>query len=62
MSNIETIADLRDYLQDIIDRLDGDWDEDQKVYVSPNTYRMYPPFLAVRDGFIDLDNPVWEED
>lgn len=55
-----TVADLKDYLQEIIDNLSWDYEDEDEVRISPNTYGMHAPFLSTQLGFIDLDNPVYE--
>lgn len=60
-TNIKTIGDLKEYLQGLIENLSWDYEDDEPVRVSCNTYGMGQNFLAVRNGFIDFDDPIKEE-
>lgn len=57
------VAQLRKHLERVLNHLNN-YDDDQEVNVSCNTYGMsnYRGFLACSEGFIDLSNPVVEED
>lgn len=61
-SNIKTIADLKEYLQGVIENLSWDYEDSDPVKMSPNTYRMGCPYIATYNGYIDLENPVYYED
>ena len=60
-ANIKTIGDLKEYLQGIIENLSWDYEDDEPVCVSCNTYGMGQNFIAVRNGFIDFDRPTQED-
>ena len=55
-----TINDLIRYLEGTIDFLKERFDSDQELKVFSNTYFMSDTshILEVRNGFIDLDNPI----
>lgn len=55
-----TINDLIRYLEGTIDFLKERFDSDQKLKVFSNTYFIHSAshILEVRNGFIDLDNPI----
>ena len=55
------VRDLISKLEDIIDDLNC-YDEDDEIRVSCNTYGMGSNFLATYDGYIDLSDPVKEEE
>ena len=59
--NIKTIADLKEYLQGVIENLSWDYEDTDEVNLSANTYGMSAPFLATGRGFIDIDNPVYTD-
>lgn len=61
-SKIKTIADLKEYLQGVIENLSWDYEDSDPVSMSANTYRMGCPYLATYNGYIDLENPVYNED
>ena len=58
-----TIRELKEHLQSVLDELD-DFDDESEVRVVSNTYflRGATHILETRQGFIDLDNPLNEED
>lgn len=58
-----TIAELKNYLLEVIDNLEENYEDDQKVRLVPNTYflRGATSILETREGFVDLDNPTDEE-
>ena len=60
---IETIKDLKEYLQEVLDNLDN-YEEDEEVVVVENTYWLKggTNFIQTKDGFIDLDYPIEEEE
>jgi len=60
---IETIKDLKEHLQNILDELDG-FEDDEEVKMVENTYwlKNRTHFLATTDGFIDLEHPIEEEE
>lgn len=51
-----TVSDLIDYLQGVIDELEDEYNENDIVNISPNTYRMGTPMAYYNEGFIDLNN------
>lgn len=55
-----TINDLIRYLEGTIDFLKERFDSDQELKVFSNTYFMSSAshILEVRNGFVDLDNPI----
>ena len=58
-----TVQDLKSRLERIINELNC-YDDEEEVRVSCNTYGMSnygKGFLACREGFIDLSNPVGED-
>lgn len=57
-----TVKELKELLQDKIDMLDYQYEDEQEVRISCNTYRMGSNFLSTREGFIDFNNPVEEEE
>lgn len=59
-----TVRELKNYLQDALDNLEENYEDDQEVRVVSNTYflRGATAILETRKGFVDLDNPVDEED
>lgn len=60
-----TVAQLIKHLGNIIDDLENNYSEEMEVNVSCNTYGMSnygKGFLACSKGFIDLNNPVKEEE
>lgn len=61
--SVKTVEDLKQYLQDIIDDLEANYDDEQKVHFYQNTYWCSPNFLSIAGrGFIDFDNPVDDDD
>ena len=46
-----TVSDLIDYLQGVIDTLEDEYNENDIVNISPNTYRMLAP-CYYSNGFI----------
>lgn len=65
---IETIKDLKNFLEDLLENLNENYDDDQKVEKVSNTYFLGHPnyFLGIAGyydgGYINLDNPVSEEE
>ena len=59
-----TIRELKNHLQDVIDDLECNYDDKAQVRVVSNTYflRGATHILETRQGFIDLDNPVYESE
>ena len=59
-----TIAELKNYLQEVIDNLEENYDDNQEVRLVSNTYflRGATSILETRKGFVDLDNPIDEEE
>ena len=59
-----TIKELKEHLQSVIDYLEEHYFDENKVRVVSNTYflRGATHILETRQGFIDLDNPVDDED
>lgn len=58
------VTQLKNHLERVLNSLNN-YDDDQEVNVRCNTYRMNnygKGFLACSEGFIDLSNPVREED
>ena len=56
------IAELKDMLQSTLNELE-DYDDNNDVKLYTNTYFIHSSyFLATRDGFIDLNNPVDEDE
>ena len=53
-----TVSDLIDYLQGVIDELENEYNENDIVNISPNTYRMLAPMYYSngihKQGYIDL--------
>lgn len=53
-----TVSDLIDYLQGVIDELEDEYNENDIVNISPNTYRMLAPLYYSngihKQGYIDL--------
>ena len=53
-----TVSDLIDYLQGVIDTLEDEYNENDIVNISPNTYRMLAPCYYSngihKQGYIDL--------
>lgn len=50
-----TVADVKDILQNAIDELDS-YDETSLVKLAANTYGVDAPYLAMYEGFLDLNN------
>ena len=61
-NDIKTIADLKEYPIGVIENLSWDYEHSDLVNISSNTYRMGYPYLATYNGYIDLENPVYNED
>jgi hypothetical protein len=53
-----TVSELIDYLQGVIDRLEDEYNDNDIVNISPNTYRMLAPMYYSngihKQGYIDL--------
>ncbi len=60
---MKTVKELKDYLQQVIDNLEWDYEDDDELNVATNTYFIHgTSFLATREGFVDLDTPCGYED
>ena len=59
-----TIKDLKELLQDYINKLDETYGDIAEVRLFNNTYFINrgDTFIATTKGFIDLDNPLDEDD
>ena len=60
-SNIKTIADLKEYLQGVIENLSWDYEDSDPVSMSANSQWVGCPYLATYNGYIDLENPVYKD-
>ncbi len=58
---MKTIKDLKEYLQQVIDNLSWDYEDDDELVISCNTYGMGRKFLATNEGFIDFERPTKED-
>ena len=57
---METVKDLKEYLQNIIDNLE-EYEEETQLKIVENTYWLKDGqnFIAIEgQGFVDLDNPT----
>ena len=59
-----TIKDLKELLQDYINKLEETYGNAGEVRLFTNTYFINrgDTYIATRKGFIDLDNPLDEEE
>ena len=56
---MKTVADLKQFLQEMVDNLDMMYNDDQELNIVGNTYWVESStFLGTHDGFIDLRDPV----
>lgn len=56
---METINDLKEYLEDMIYFLESSYDGSEKIRFECSTYFVGDKFLAFgSQGFIDLNNPA----
>lgn len=60
---METVKDLKEFLQEQLDNLEC-YDDDQELKIASNTYFLTRAgatnILETPNGFVDLDNPVKE--
>lgn len=63
MARLETVADLKEYLQNVIEKLEDNYNDEDKLNVHTNTYFCNGDFISItRQGFIDIDDPVDDEE
>ena len=63
MARLETVADLKKYLQNVIEKLEDNYNNEDKLNVYTNTYFCNGDFISItRQGFIDIDDPVEKDD
>lgn len=56
---MKTVSDLKQFLQEMIENLEMNYDDDQELDLKGNTYWVKSStFLGTREGFIDLREPV----
>ena len=56
-----TVAGLKKFYNDALDVLEN-YDDDAKVTMHANTYRIDVPFIGTYGGYIEINNPVKEDD
>lgn len=56
---MKTVKDLKDFLEEMITTLEERYDDEEVLDIVTNTYFIKSnTFLATRNGFVDLRNPV----
>ena len=61
MKTQELIDLLRKYADNIEEQLENE-EISENLNLQPNTYGLSTPFIAFRQGFVDLDNPTGEDE
>lgn len=60
---MKTVQELKDYLYQVIETLENDYEDGDKLRVVQNTAYIYgTEYLATHEGFVDLNTPCGYED
>jgi len=57
----ETVVSYKEFLNDALDVLEN-YNDDEKIRLHPNTYGISVPFIGTYGGYIEINNPVEEQE